>query len=386
MRGFEVATMYRPAGEVNEVGGDFYEAFEIDGGWMVAIGDVMGRGAAAASRDGSGSLHDPHGGKADRRSPLAPRGCSTRASSRAWTSRCAARSSWSSPTATTIPCERRCSSPGIPCRCSFEPERWNRSDSRGRCSAPPTSQAGTSPRWSCRAAISSCSTPTASPRLAARRDRFGEDRLRDSLSTVTDPPQTVAQIESALDSFLAGPPEDDAAMLVDAATEHGAPADAQRVALPGPRPRQAANEAWFGRDRAGYCRGKSTCRPLTIRARNEDVVHLRHGAAHEDDHGARPSARPAGQSRERGSGSPRAQRRRGRARARGRPPARHQRRRERGLQQRRGPCLRGHGGADGRLPVHSADRARGDRQRSTEWASGRTCQSPSSSFRASGCR
>ena len=70
MRGFEVATMYRPAGEVNEVGGDFYEAFEIEGGWMLAIGDVMGRGAAAASRDGSGSLHDPHRGQADRRSPL----------------------------------------------------------------------------------------------------------------------------------------------------------------------------------------------------------------------------------------------------------------------------------------------------------------------------
>ena len=52
LRGFEVATMYRPAGEVNEVGGDFYDAFEIDGGWMVAIGDVMGRGAAAASLTG----------------------------------------------------------------------------------------------------------------------------------------------------------------------------------------------------------------------------------------------------------------------------------------------------------------------------------------------
>ncbi len=49
MRGFEVATMYRPAGEVNEVGGDFYEAFEIEGGWMLAIGDVVGHGAAAAS-------------------------------------------------------------------------------------------------------------------------------------------------------------------------------------------------------------------------------------------------------------------------------------------------------------------------------------------------
>jgi serine phosphatase RsbU (regulator of sigma subunit) len=49
MRGFRLATMYRPAGEVNEVGGDFYDAFEIDGGWMVVVGDVTGKGAAAAS-------------------------------------------------------------------------------------------------------------------------------------------------------------------------------------------------------------------------------------------------------------------------------------------------------------------------------------------------
>jgi serine phosphatase RsbU (regulator of sigma subunit)/PAS domain-containing protein len=49
MRGFRLATMYRPAGEVNEVGGDFYDAFQIDGGWMMVVGDVTGRGAAAAS-------------------------------------------------------------------------------------------------------------------------------------------------------------------------------------------------------------------------------------------------------------------------------------------------------------------------------------------------
>ncbi|MGH2926036.1 MAG: SpoIIE family protein phosphatase [Solirubrobacterales bacterium] len=50
--GFDLAALYRPAGEVNEVGGDFYDVFAIDGGWMVAIGDVMGRGAAAASLTG----------------------------------------------------------------------------------------------------------------------------------------------------------------------------------------------------------------------------------------------------------------------------------------------------------------------------------------------
>ena len=41
--------MYRPAGAENEVGGDFYDAFRVAGGWMLVIGDVTGRGAQAAS-------------------------------------------------------------------------------------------------------------------------------------------------------------------------------------------------------------------------------------------------------------------------------------------------------------------------------------------------
>jgi serine phosphatase RsbU (regulator of sigma subunit) len=49
MPGWRVATMYRPAGELNEVGGDFYEAFEVEGGWMIVLGDVVGRGAEAAA-------------------------------------------------------------------------------------------------------------------------------------------------------------------------------------------------------------------------------------------------------------------------------------------------------------------------------------------------
>jgi hypothetical protein len=47
--GWAAAAMYRPAGAENEVGGDFYDAFPIAGGWMLVIGDVTGRGAAAAS-------------------------------------------------------------------------------------------------------------------------------------------------------------------------------------------------------------------------------------------------------------------------------------------------------------------------------------------------
>ncbi len=47
--GWSLGAMYRPAGAENEVGGDFYDAFRVAGGWMLVIGDVTGRGAHAAS-------------------------------------------------------------------------------------------------------------------------------------------------------------------------------------------------------------------------------------------------------------------------------------------------------------------------------------------------
>ncbi len=47
--GFRLASLYRAAGEHNDVGGDFYDAFVVPGGWMVVVGDVAGRGAEAAA-------------------------------------------------------------------------------------------------------------------------------------------------------------------------------------------------------------------------------------------------------------------------------------------------------------------------------------------------
>jgi PAS domain S-box-containing protein len=48
--GIDLAARYRPAGEGIEVGGDFYDAFEIgDGEWTVALGDVVGKGPDAAA-------------------------------------------------------------------------------------------------------------------------------------------------------------------------------------------------------------------------------------------------------------------------------------------------------------------------------------------------
>lgn len=47
--GLDVAAVYRPAGSGDEIGGDFYDVFEIgEGDWVVALGDVCGKGEDAA--------------------------------------------------------------------------------------------------------------------------------------------------------------------------------------------------------------------------------------------------------------------------------------------------------------------------------------------------
>ncbi|MDQ3896203.1 MAG: SpoIIE family protein phosphatase [Actinomycetota bacterium] len=47
--GLDVAAVYRSAGHGDEVGGDFYDVFESrEGEWIIAIGDVRGKGAGAA--------------------------------------------------------------------------------------------------------------------------------------------------------------------------------------------------------------------------------------------------------------------------------------------------------------------------------------------------
>lgn len=65
--GLDIATRFLPAGEGNDVGGDFYDLFQTAGGrWGVAIGDVCGKGAGAATLTGlarhtirAAALRDP---------------------------------------------------------------------------------------------------------------------------------------------------------------------------------------------------------------------------------------------------------------------------------------------------------------------------------------
>ncbi|MFB9709750.1 PP2C family protein-serine/threonine phosphatase [Streptosporangium sandarakinum] len=51
--GLDPAVVYEPAGETNEVGGDFYDLFAArDGAWRFAVGDVCGTGPEAAAVTG----------------------------------------------------------------------------------------------------------------------------------------------------------------------------------------------------------------------------------------------------------------------------------------------------------------------------------------------
>ena len=48
--GLELSAAYRPAGDGAQIGGDWYEVFQINpSSWLLSIGDVVGKGASAAS-------------------------------------------------------------------------------------------------------------------------------------------------------------------------------------------------------------------------------------------------------------------------------------------------------------------------------------------------
>jgi len=46
--GYAVASLYLPAVDGSEVGGDFYDLWEVDEGWLLVVGDVTGKGVEAA--------------------------------------------------------------------------------------------------------------------------------------------------------------------------------------------------------------------------------------------------------------------------------------------------------------------------------------------------
>jgi PAS domain S-box-containing protein len=213
MPGFEVATMYRPAGELNEVGGDFYEAFEIEPGWMLAMGDVMGRGAQAASltalarytiRTVGRLTGDPH---------LAALMLDQSLKEGTDMSLCTA-VILVLPSGDDDPVQVSLLVAGHPLPLLVRAGAVETVGEPG-----PLLGAPTEPQW--RVVTASLSEgdqlvlyTDGVTEARGPDDRFGEARLRAGLAEVADPWQAVARIEAALDSFLVEPPDDDAAMLV----------------------------------------------------------------------------------------------------------------------------------------------------------------------------
>ncbi|PJM92130.1 SpoIIE family protein phosphatase [Streptomyces sp. CB01373] len=68
--GFDIAARYRPHNDSLQIGGDFYDVFPVSGGrWVLTLGDVCGKGPAAAAVTGlvrhtlwAAAWQDPHPG------------------------------------------------------------------------------------------------------------------------------------------------------------------------------------------------------------------------------------------------------------------------------------------------------------------------------------
>lgn len=208
--GWDVAALYRPAGAENEVGGDFYDAFPFEGGWMILIGDVTGRGAQAASVTGQ-ARHTVRAAATLTGDPLATLGTLNR----------------------TLLARRK------PALCSLAAIALDGTGSRTARIAvaghpPPLlvgpagvrEAAGTGPvlgafpdaRWE----LSSVDVDPEEQIVVftdgvteaeSSRGRFGEERLRACLGGTPGPRASIAVVNGALDEFCSGAPGDDAALL-----------------------------------------------------------------------------------------------------------------------------------------------------------------------------
>jgi serine phosphatase RsbU (regulator of sigma subunit) len=222
MRGFEVAPMYRSAGELNEVGGDFYDAFEIDGGWMVMLGDVTGRGAEAASLTALARYTIRTAGILTGNVSLAASIADDTLKQGRELSLCSALILLL-PDTDTEPVRISILAAGHPLPMLVRAGNVEPVGQSG-----PLLGAPDEPDW-----------PVATVELApgdqlvlytdgvtearGETERFGEERLRASLASASDATGAVASVESALRSFGAGAPEDDAAVLAIMRSSAGSP-------------------------------------------------------------------------------------------------------------------------------------------------------------------
>ena len=157
--GLRLASLYRPAGEENLVGGDFYDAFATADGLDAARRRRHRSRGGGGRAHGPGPPHAPHRGHAARRSRRRARPAQpgARPARRADAVHRRARA----PRRPTRG-RRRCSAPATRSRCSSATVRCARSDTSARCSAPGPTASGRLIASRCSKVTCWCSTATAS--------------------------------------------------------------------------------------------------------------------------------------------------------------------------------------------------------------------------------
>ena len=212
--GWEIETMYQPAGELNEVGGDFYEVFSTERGWAIVLGDVAGHGAAAASltaearhtiRAAATLAADPCAGLRLLDSNLRERDDAALCS-----------------VAMLVAPEDVGPGSEIEVYLAGHPHPLLvRGDSVAEIGSPgPALGVVSDPSWpptKIRIAEGDVIVLYTDGVIEAKRgdgERFGVDRLRDSLAGCHRPEAAISRVRDGLEAFLAREPDDDAALVV----------------------------------------------------------------------------------------------------------------------------------------------------------------------------
>lgn len=208
--GWSVAATYRPAGAENELGGDFYDAFRIAGGWMVVIGDVTGRGAKAAAitaharytlRTAAALTGDP---------VIALRTLNRELLGRQGAALC------------SVAAMAVSEDPGEPVRLAVAghpPPLLVDGDTVTEATKPaPVLGAFNREAWTLEATAVAPGqqlvvVTDGVTEAAADGDRFGEERLREQIAGLSSPALAAQQIEGAMHEFTGGSLDDDAAIV-----------------------------------------------------------------------------------------------------------------------------------------------------------------------------
>lgn len=225
--GWSLAALYRPAGAENEVGGDFYDAFRVAGGWIVVVGDVTGRGAQAASvtalarytlRTAAVLTNDPVMALATLNRALLGRRDASLCSAAALAlfddpSKPVRLAVAGHPPPLLVDGEAVSEAVGVdPVLGAFTDVEWQ----IGEVQVEPGQQI--------------VLVTDGVIEASGEHGRFGEERLRRQLAGATSPAHAVQRLEGALHEFTAGSLDDDAAILALARSADARPAGSTAVA------------------------------------------------------------------------------------------------------------------------------------------------------------